>query len=155
MDAYVWVLVGAAVVAWIWGGVSGVGAQLGTVVAASAPGGALHREAAAWLGPGFPLLGAVVLVLAACAGTVRALLVLGPVGIGPDRAFWVWRLPGADDREPLRALGRTVLAVGAAAGLLGGCAGLAAHWAGALGTPQPGTGTATPVGGGAVLGAVL
>lgn len=132
VDAYILVLVGAALAAWVWGAVSGMGAQVGSLLEASEPGGPLHRAPAAWLGPGVPWLGATALVLLAWAGLLRALLVLGPVGIPPDRAFWIWRLPGVDDREAVRALHRLLLITATTAGMLGGCAAIVTRWAGAL-----------------------
>lgn len=152
VDAYVLVLAVLTIGAWVYGLSSGLGGQLGTLLGASGRDGPLHREAAPWLGPGFPVLGASLLLVLAWAGLVRALLVLGPVGIAPDRAFWVWRLPGTDDREPVRVLRRAAAAVGAGAGALGLCAVVVAGWAGALALTDPWA-VAAPVLGCAVLGA--
>lgn len=157
VDAYILVLVGAALAAWVWGAVSAMGAQVGSLLEASGPGGPLHRAPAAWLGPGVPWLGVTALVLLAWAGLVRALLVLGPVGIAPDRVFWIWRLPGTDDREAVRALHRLLALTATAAGLLSGCAAIVARWAGAWGPEGLGmwvtvlTVCGTGLGAGAVL----
>lgn len=132
VDAYVLVVAVLVVGAWIYGGTSGLGAQLGAALAAGGPGGALEREPAAWLGPGVPLLGSTALLALAWAGLVRTLLVLGPVGIAPDRAFWLWRLPLGEDREPARAVRRAALTTGAASAGVGGGAAVAAWWAGVL-----------------------
>lgn len=129
VDTYVLVLGVVVVGAWAYGLSSGLGGQAGTLLRASRPGGALHREAAPWLGPGFPMLGASLLLVLAWAGLVRKLVVLGPVGIAPDRAFWLWRLPLGERHEPGRALGRAALVTGTTAAGTGGCLAAVAWWA--------------------------
>ena len=59
----------------------------------------------------------------------------GPVGVSPERAVWVWPLPGAGAQEPLRSVRRMLWAATAAGALCGGSglllmwgAGLTAGW---------------------------
>ena len=135
VDAYTGLFVTVVLVAWAVAGVLGLGAWLGDLVAAGSPGGMLHRQAAAWVGAGAPVLGAAVLLGVVWVGAVDLLRGLGPVGVSPERAVWVWPLPGAGAQEPIRSV-RRMLWVAAAAGavfggtgllLLGG-AGSAAGW---------------------------
>lgn len=92
-DIYLVVVIGAALLAWGWGFANALHAQVVMLVEAAAPSGALHREAAPWLGPGAPVVGAVALFLGVWGLVLRTLLAFGPLGIDPVRAFWVWRLP--------------------------------------------------------------
>ena len=134
VDAYTGLFVTVVLVAWAVAGVVGLGASLEELVAAGSPGGMLHRPAA-WAGAGAPVLGVAVLLGVAWVGVVDLLRGLGPVGVAPERAVWVWPLPGAGAQEPVWAV-RRMLGVAAATGaLFGGTAllllqgtGLAAGW---------------------------
>ncbi|GLC62588.1 hypothetical protein PLESTB_001916800 [Pleodorina starrii] len=134
VDAYTGLFVTVVLVAWAVAGIMGLGASLADLGAAGSPGGMLHRPAA-WAGAGAPVLGVAVLLGVAWVGAVDLLRGLGPVGVAPERAVWVWPLPGAGAQEPIRSV-RRMLWVATAAGavfggtgllLLGG-AGPAARW---------------------------
>lgn len=135
VDAYTGLFVTVVLVAWAVAGAVGLGAFLGDLVGAGSPGGMLHRPAAAWVGAGAPVLGAVVLLGVAWVGAVDLLRGLGPVGVSPERAVWVWPLPGAGAQEPVRAARRMLCAAAAAGAVFGGTgllllggAGPAARW---------------------------
>lgn len=127
VDVYTGLFVTVVLVAWAVAGIMGLGASLADLVAAGSPGGMLHRPAAAWLGAGAPVLGAAVLLGAAWVGAVDLLRGLGPVGVSPERAVWVWPLPGAGAQEPLRSVRRMLWAAAAAGALFGGT-GLLLMW---------------------------
>ncbi|MFC4902734.1 hypothetical protein [Kocuria oceani] len=135
VDVYTGLFVTVVLVAWAVAGVVGLGASLGDLVDAGSPGGVLHHRAAAWVGAGAPVLGAVVLLAVAWVGAVDLLRGLGPVGVSPERAVWVWPLPGAGAQEPVRAVRRMLWPAAAVGALFGGTgvlllwgAGLATGW---------------------------
>ncbi|WP_272027833.1 hypothetical protein [Kocuria rosea] len=123
VDAYTGLFVTVVLVAWTVAAVLGLGASLGDLVASGSPGGVLHRPAAAWVGAGAPVLGVAVLLGVAWVGAVDLLRGLGPVGVSPERAVWVWPLPGAGAQEPIRSV-RRMLWVAAVAGAVFGGTGL-------------------------------
>ncbi|WP_144836784.1 hypothetical protein [Kocuria rosea] len=120
VDAYTGLFVTLVLVAWAVAGVLGLGAASADLVAAGSPGGTLHRPAAAWAGAGAPVLGVAVLLGVAWVGAVDLLRGLGPVGVSPERAVWVWLLPGAGAQEPIRSVHRMLCAAAAAGTLFGG-----------------------------------
>ena len=131
VDAYTGLFVTVVLVAWAVAGVLALGSSLGDLVAAGSPGGVLHRPAAAWVGAGAPVLGGAVLLGVAWVGAVDLLRGLGPVGVSPERAVWVWPLPGAGAQEPLRSV-RRMLCAAAATGALFGGSGLLLMWGAGL-----------------------
>ncbi|MGX5359844.1 hypothetical protein [Kocuria sp. KH4] len=131
VDAYTGLFVTVVLGAWAVAGVLGLGASLAELVAAGSPGGMLHRPAADWMGAGAPVLGVAVLLGVAWAGVVDLLRGLGPVGVSPERAVWVWPLPGAGAQEPLRSV-RRMLCAAAATGALFGGSGLLLMWGAGL-----------------------
>lgn len=127
IDVYTGLFVAVVLVAWAVAGVLGLGAASAGLVDAGSPGGMLHRPAAAWVGAGVPVLGVAVLLGVAWVGVVDLLRGLGPVGVSPERAVWVWPLPGAGAQEPLRSVHRMLCAAAAAGALFGGT-GLLLMW---------------------------
>lgn len=93
VDVYLFLFIGAAVVAWIWGAVTALRTEGASLIAASGPGGALYRDSASWLGPGAPGVGVALLGLWAFTWLLRVLLVCGPIGAEPSWFWWVRRLP--------------------------------------------------------------
>lgn len=120
VDVYTGLFVTVVLVAWAVAGVLGLGASLGDLMAAGSPGGVLHRPAAAWVGAGAPVLGGAVLLGVAWVGAVDLLRGLGPVGVSPERAVWVWPLPGAGAQEPIRSVHRMLWVATAAGAVFGG-----------------------------------
>ncbi|MEX5265938.1 hypothetical protein RF640_18135 [Kocuria sp. CPCC 205231] len=127
VDVYTGLFVTVVLVAWAAAGIMGLGASMGDLVAAGSSGGVLHRPAATWVGAGAPVLGVAVLLGVAWASAVDLLRGLGPVGVSPERAVWVWPLPGAGAQEPVRAVRRMLWAAAAAGALCGGT-GLLLMW---------------------------
>lgn len=120
VDVYTGLFVTVVLVAWAVAGVLGLGASLGDLMAAGSPGGVLHSPAAAWVGAGAPVLGGAVLLGVAWVGAVDLLRGLGPVGVSPERAVWVWPLPGAGAQEPIRSVHRMLWVATAAGAVFGG-----------------------------------
>jgi hypothetical protein len=132
VDAYTGLFVTVVLVAWAVAGIVSLGASMADLVAAGSPGGMLHRPAAAWVGAGAPVLGVAVLLGVAWVGAVDLLRVLGPVGVSPERAVWVWPLPGAGAQEPIRSVRRMLCAAAVAGALVGGTSLLLLWGAGSL-----------------------